>query len=1129
MGTLRFFLLRVLNRVTRQNIIPIKKIRSKAERLAHVYEVAAWINESSDTEKILQGVADKIRRVFQFDATLVYLLDSHTEQLVLRASSQTDPDFNASAQTFPKGMGIIGAVAAQGEPLIFHDVRNDPRYEELSRTKLAAKSNLVFLAMFPIKSKSRCVGVFAFFNRQQRDLAAEDVDLIVSLSHQVGIAIENANLLQETVKACQDLQKSEGSLVTLRREMETLHETVLTVLGSTDLKAVLQDILEKCLTVGSFDLGVIHLLSDDGLELDPAEFRGYRDTENIRIHLMRDETSGQLLARVLTRKEARVEENVPACDGMRSFKREGVQSAVVFPLRAGERVLGIIQLGSRTSQKFTPLQIDLLIAIGSQVGIAVQRARLYGENKRRADEQEAINIISAAMSSSLDLQGLLDLALEKALEITGRDVGYIRLKDRVSGEVSRRAYRGISEEFAKMLQMTPMGKTDQVFQSGRSMVVTDPEGSQLKDSTLREGLRSIVWIPLKASGKVVGVLNVCTRLPIPFSPDEIRLLETIGNVIGNAIENARLFGEIRRNLERTQTLRDIDIAISSTLDLKGVMNVLLEKIEGFFPNSASAVRLFGEKSDDLEPVASRNIDEEKWRSLRYSGGVRSSLRERVPLIVEDVYSAPETRFPEFYREHGLCSFIRLPLVVRDKLVGALVLYLREKHQFRNDEVEFLSMLAQQAAIAIHNAQLFEQTTKQAIELAATNRRLSEQGEIQKLLKELSQDIISLDADGLFRKLTNKIREVFQADICDVRIMDDGIWTVLGVSGVSAERIESFSGSSPKARAKWIMENRKPLSISDVANGPAGPSGEVTRQFGIRGFLGIPIFYRGGEVVGVLRLLKYQPKEFQQEDIDLLQQIANGAGIALENLKLLERTRKQATELERANRLKSEFLSVMSHELRTPLTVVLGYAEMIQEGFFGQINAEQKGALQTVLKRSGDLLKMINSILEVTRIEADRVGLEAEKIRLSDFMEDLKSDYSRRSNGEVRLVWEYSPDSPEIKIDSPKVKQIVQNLIDNGLKFTARGRVTVATRCFSDEKRVEFQVKDTGIGIGAQDQKAIFNMFHQIDSSDTRTYGGAGVGLFVVKKFVELLGGDIHLDSELGRGSTFTVTLPYSPA
>jgi signal transduction histidine kinase len=145
------------------------------------------------------------------------------------------------------------------------------------------------------------------------------------------------------------------------------------------------------------------------------------------------------------------------------------------------------------------------------------------------------------------------------------------------------------------------------------------------------------------------------------------------------------------------------------------------------------------------------------------------------------------------------------------------------------------------------------------------------------------------------------------------------------------------------------------------------------------------------------------------------------------------------------------------------------------------------------------------------------------------MEDLKSDYSRRSDGQVRLVWEYSPDSPEIKIDSPKVKQIVQNLIDNGLKFTMQGSVTVTARSFSDVRKVEFQVKDTGIGIGAQDQKIIFDMFHQVDSSDTRTYGGAGVGLFVAKKFVELLGGDIHVESELGRGSTFTVTLPYSPA
>ena len=230
-------------------------------------------------------------------------------------------------------------------------------------------------------------------------------------------------------------------------------------------------------------------------------------------------------------------------------------------------------------------------------------------------------------------------------------------------------------------------------------------------------------------------------------------------------------------------------------------------------------------------------------------------------------------------------------------------------------------------------------------------------------------------------------------------------------------------------------------------------------------------------------------------------------------------------LVKANKAKDEFLGVMSHELRTPLNVVMGYSQMVKDGILGQINPEQERALQKVIGRSKELLSMISEILQVTSIEAGKINVEIEEIHLGDLLGELRSTYEIPMDKELTFKWDYPSEPNAMRTDGDKLKHILQNLINNAIKFTDQGQIAVSARYCQETKVAEFKVADTGTGIPEEQLPSIFEMFRQLDSSATRNHEGAGLGLYIVKKYADILGGEIHVESEVGKGSVFKVTLP----
>ncbi|HEY5542001.1 MAG TPA: ATP-binding protein [Candidatus Binatia bacterium] len=290
------------------------------------------------------------------------------------------------------------------------------------------------------------------------------------------------------------------------------------------------------------------------------------------------------------------------------------------------------------------------------------------------------------------------------------------------------------------------------------------------------------------------------------------------------------------------------------------------------------------------------------------------------------------------------------------------------------------------------------------------------------------------------------------------------------------------------------------------------------------YLGLPLIAQN-QVIGILSFYSPEVRCYGEEEINFLRNLAGQAAVAIHNSVLYEQTRRQAAVLEKANRVKEDFLSVMSHELRTPLNVICGYTKLVQEGMMGKVNAEQRKALDKVGRHAGELLFMVNSIMSATQIEAEALTLDCHEFLLTGLLDELKSLYDYPRGKDVRLEWDYPDDLPSLHSDSDKLKHILQNLINNALKFTDAGSVTVTARQIGEQPGVELTVADTGIGIPPEDLPTIFERFRQIDSSRTRAHGGVGLGLHIVKTFTEMLGGEIEVASSLGHGSTFTITFP----
>jgi signal transduction histidine kinase len=471
------------------------------------------------------------------------------------------------------------------------------------------------------------------------------------------------------------------------------------------------------------------------------------------------------------------------------------------------------------------------------------------------------------------------------------------------------------------------------------------------------------------------------------------------------------------------------------------------------------------------------------------------------------------------------SIASAPLLRDGTVLGVLSVSSPEPGRMSDEQMALLATFADQAVIALENTRLFNETRE----------ALERQTAIAEVLRAISAS--PTDVQPVFDAIAASSNRLLGGHSTMVaRVVGDQLhlvaFTSTGEAG-DATLASRFPMPTSGPVVGMVLGGGAPVRVHDTEalQGDASALRELARARGFRSMLMVPLM-RDVTPTGVINVTRREPGEFDDHEVELLQTFASQAVIAIENVRLFSEIREKSAQLEAANRHKSEFLANMSHELRTPLNAIIGFSEVLTEQMFGEVNDKQMEYLRDIHASGQHLLSLINDVLDLSKIEAGRMELELSRFDLGLLLEHSATLVRERAQRHgLALGLDVGDGLQEWVADARKLKQTVVNLLSNAVKFTPTGgRVTVRARLLPGTMgpagdRVEVAVADTGVGIAPEDQALVFEEFRQAGGDVLTKSEGTGLGLALVRRFVELHGGSVTLDSAPGRGSTFTFTLP----
>ena len=490
--------------------------------------------------------------------------------------------------------------------------------------------------------------------------------------------------------------------------------------------------------------------------------------------------------------------------------------------------------------------------------------------------------------------------------------------------------------------------------------------------------------------------------------------------------------------------------------------------------------------------------------------------------IPDVLADPGYGRHDLQRVAGFRTTVGAPMILDDQVVGGMSVWRNDVHPFDEREMAIVSAFAVQAAMALNGVQLVQQLESRSAELArkvdelealrAVGEAVSSSLDVDDVLDTVAEHAVALSGtDG------GSIMEYAERDRCFL------VRSVYRTDPEVVEQLRSIRIDLDETLVGRAAKQRRPIVVPDLGAVELDPHLRILHDAGWRSLVAVPMLHED-QVVGSLIVRRKRTGNFSEETVNLLETFASHSALALVNAQLYRELKQQSLELELASRHKSEFLASMSHELRTPLNAVLGFSEVLLERMFGDINERQEEYLRDIHGSGKHLLELLNEILDLSKVEAGRMELEYSSLDLSALLDDAASMLRERAAAHgIELRVETGADIGPVYSDVLRLKQVVLNLMTNAVKFTGDGG-SVAVRAKRSGPEIAISVTDNGIGVPEADRERIFESFQQ-GGRGSSLEEGTGLGLTLSRKLVELLGGRMWLESEVGVGSTFGFSLP----
>jgi len=1095
-----------------------EEARIRAEELAALNELAQALTAQLDIDQILEEAHRGASRLVDITNFSIGLYDPEKDEISI-SLQDTESEIDRQLTTIPVSRSVSGYCIHNRQSVLIEE--NLPeRMKELG-VEMVGEIALSWLGV-PLVVGDRVLGIMTIQSfTTTRAYDEHDQDLMTAIASQVAIALQNASLFKETrtraeeLTVLNDLAQALTAQLNVDQVLETAYQGASRLLDTTSFFIGLYDEERREI---SFPLHITSSEIDEQIMVVSVDkgFSGY---------IVRNRTSLLFTDKVVERAQ---EMDIEVVGDTTALSWLGV------PLLVGDRVLGVMAIESySTPGLFGEHDLELMTAIASQTTIAMQNARLFEETRTRAEELAALNELAQALTTQLNVEQVMNEAFRGASRLLDVESFSLGLYDPEKDEIAF-PMTYTESEIDKEITVVPAsrGVSGYMIRNRTSVLFEDRVGEQQEELGIRivgEVSQSWVGVPLIIGDRVLGVMNVQSfTTPGAYDEHDLDLLTAIGSQVAIALQNANLFEETEKRAAQLAASAEVARSATAILDVDLLLDEAVKLISEQFGFYHAGVFLVDDQNEYaiLKAASSKGGKRMLERSHRLKVGkvgivgyVAATGESRIALDVgKDAIHFVNPDLPDTRSEMGL------PLKARERVIGVLDVQSTKESAFSEEDVAVLQLLTDQLATAIANANLFQRVREDA------NRRA--------LVNEVNQAAASsLNIAELLARSGEAISRqnempciIFEWDTEEEKALTP--ITVHDSAGLDVTPAEPAPITAEMDPAMFQAIRTHQLQVLfDVSSHVQGAAAELAEQLDLLDTAYIPLVSRD-RVLGLLALGRQRGHPALDEgELSFLEVVATNLGVALENARLFQDAVETAQRLAEVDRLKSQFLANMSHELRTPLNSIIGFYRVILKEIDGPLTDMQRTDLETIYKSGQHLLGLINDVLEVSKIAAGKMELAFEDVDLQEIIKGVMSTaIALVKDSPIELQQSIAPDLPTVRGDARRLRQVIINLVGNAAKFTEEGFVRVEAdvapaKDGGSPTDVVIAVIDSGIGIAEDKIQNIFEAFTQVDASTTRRAGGTGLGLSICQSYVELHSGRMWVESVVGEGSTFYISLP----